>query len=225
VRAIRPHHLITLLLLGVIALFGWRVVRVVLHPIQPAHISAAGAEAEIPQAELPPAPRAPEDGELSELNERPPFWESRRPFQEAPPPEEPPKELPKIAVAGIVHTGAAGFAFLIPEGKPTVRVKAGESVEGWNVVAINREAVVLKGGEEEVTLKYDPRQRFAAPPPPGNDPPQASGLGPDGKPIAARQLTPAEIEARRAANEQRREELERRRRERQAQIIRQNMKK
>ncbi|MBE7196995.1 MAG: hypothetical protein INR70_04225 [Parafilimonas terrae] len=122
---------------------------------------------------LPPSRLAPLDPSLADLNplaatltslkavrERPLFSPSRRPPPVASPPamvvEEtpaPPPAAPNLRLIGIVQD-AEKAAGLVSRGTgPTLVVKAGDAIEGWEVGEIGPEHLTLRLGEQSETYR------------------------------------------------------------------------
>lgn len=118
---------------------------------------------------------------LSATRERPLFSPTRRPPPPPPPPRPPPPveedepgpepELPAEAdpplsatLVGIVLGGDRPLAVLAAEGK-TLRLREGESLEGWRLARIEALSAVLERDGEQVELQLRPAGGAPAAPP------------------------------------------------------------
>ncbi len=123
-------------------------------------------------AALPPSRLPPPDQSLADLNplavtvtmlkavrERPLFTPSRRPPRAAPPPVTveatvlPPPAAPNVRLIGIVQD-AERAAGLVSRGTgPTLTVRAGDPVDGWEVGEIGPEHMTLRLGDQSQTYR------------------------------------------------------------------------
>jgi hypothetical protein len=108
--------------------------------------------------------------DLKATRERPLFSPDRAAAAAAPEPEpvavvEPPKEPepaadpPHVRLAGVVSNGAMAVALLQdPETDEVLRLRPGQSVADWVLVAVEPRAIRLKNGDQEVrvVLTADP---------------------------------------------------------------------
>ncbi len=98
---------------------------------------------------------------FDEVVERPLFFRSRRPPDPdaAPPPEAAPTPKADFVLTGLVIVaGKERLALLQPAGSKTVeRVRQGQEIEGWRVVAIHADRVVLKRGETVREIRLEDR--------------------------------------------------------------------
>jgi hypothetical protein len=119
----------------------------------------------------------------TELMERPLFWASRRPPEPEPeeeptaaPPPPPPPPPRDLTVTGVAKRGDQ-WTVLIKRRHETIRLQAGETLDGWTVEEVTPDRVRLRAGRSTVDLPlYDPP---VAPPPvePVAQPPSARGSG------------------------------------------------
>jgi general secretion pathway protein N len=150
------------------------------------------------RADLGPAPRvkpadverAPPAGNplwtipltvLSDTRERPIFTPSRRPppppvvekpYVPPPPPRvetKPPPEPLTLALLGTIAGDGAGVALFMEKGsQEVVRLRTGESHQGWVLRAVHgREAMLEKGDRKETVALPSPGDAAAAGVPPG----------------------------------------------------------
>lgn len=104
---------------------------------------------------------------------RPLFAPTRRPppppvvavSQAPPPPPKPEPDKPLLSLVGTVAVGASGGIglFIDQNAKSVVRLKMGESHQGWILRNIQRRAVLLEKGREKVLLMLpETKMSFAA---------------------------------------------------------------
>ena len=167
---------------------------------------ASGAAQKMPDLPVlePAKPyRLPAQGKYHEIDARPLFVATRRP--EPPVPEEPAAEPPpagpekKFLLLGVAISPAGTTVLLRPEGPnaKTVRVKPGETLDGWSLDKVFPDRITIRQGQttREVNLT---RQNKPARPKPGR-PGIKSGQGavvpgavvpgagaPDGVPVVPR---------------------------------------
>jgi type II secretory pathway component PulC len=121
--------------------------------------------------ELPPL----ED--YAQMADRPLFMESRRPGaepSEAPPPPPPMTPL-NLKLMGIVFTPQGKKALLVDAKGKYKRLKAQDSLDGWTLIEMKADQVVMQQGEERKSLDLLKKKPKAPPGPPGAQPP---GPGP-----------------------------------------------
>lgn len=189
----------TSLVLGLILTLQWVVLKPQTPEIhKPPNLGVADNASAIQLAELEFS--LPPIDQLRDIEKRPLFIEGRRPLPDAP--EAPPLPVapppPKIAtpapvldLRGIILIGKERIAML---GRPVVkdggnRLRTGQVINDWTVVAIEPDQVVLEnGGERSVTSlrtfkavpppqqvpkpQAAPKPAGATPPKPGKRPPQ-----------------------------------------------------
>jgi hypothetical protein len=146
---------------------------------KPASVASLDGASHAPDGALPGL----RDG-MAEALLRPLFHTSRRPFTpppveivaapaeaEAPPPEPfsepvPTADLssrPELSLSGISLSGTARRALLGAAGGNDIRWYAqGDTIAGWVVAAISKEAVTLASGERRLTLSLYPLSEGAA---------------------------------------------------------------
>lgn len=147
-------------LLGTEYFFLQREIEAKLKHPKPQHTAPEG-DLTLPQLHrnLPPPER------LSAFIQHPIFFEGRqlpptelpkddRKKLQSPPPPKPP---PKVTLVAILETPETGKMALLQSGK-VLRVRLGDEVEGWRVVAIEHDRVVLEqGGKRQELLLFKKR--------------------------------------------------------------------
>lgn len=103
---------------------------------------------------------------LEDLTTRPPFMPTRRPppviMVKPPPPVAPaappsPSPPPGLTLVGTAVLGGVRVALVrVPPGDTTMRLKVGESVEGWAVADIAGDTVTMKKMNTTFELKFPP---------------------------------------------------------------------
>jgi hypothetical protein len=119
--------------------------------------------------------------QLSATRERPLFAPSRRPpppvvaYQLASAPPPPPKpaepEKPRLSLVGTIAGGAEGIGvFLDSTTRAVLRLKMGETHEGWVLRAVRRREATLQNGSQVAVLTLPPPETnlpgSVSPPPP-----------------------------------------------------------
>ena len=99
---------------------------------------------------------------LAATVERPLFSPSRRPPFEAPPveiaPAQPPPPLPVPSLRGILMVRGAPLALLEGTSGSTVRVRQGDTIDGWTVRSITRGQVALEAETDRTVLSMFPKR-------------------------------------------------------------------
>ncbi|MBL8250631.1 MAG: hypothetical protein JNK31_03060 [Candidatus Competibacter sp.] len=181
------------------------------HPPRAAVNSAGQKMPELPVVEPIKPYRLPAQGKYHEIDARPLFVATRRP--EPPVPEEPAAEPPpagpekKFLLLGVAISPGATTVLLRPEGPnaKTVRVKLGETLDGWALDKVFPNRVVIRQGQttRELDLTRQSRPRSKAGRPgiksgpgavvPGAVVPGAvvpGAVAPDGVPVLPQAVTP-----------------------------------
>ena len=102
--------------------------------------------------------RMPPQRRFSELVERPPFTQSRRPPEASAQPQARQREAPrrdlKLTLIGVVLQPDRQYALVQRPGKKAAqRLSRGEKIDGWQVEGILPDRVVLSQAKEVVELK------------------------------------------------------------------------
>ena len=123
------------------------------------------------QPEFPDLDVAPLSG-MQQTTKRPIFRRSRRPPVSVPvervtqtpepPPPPPPKPDLHYSLSAVVIAGGEGVAYLNKQGvSELTRLRRGESVDGWRLVELQPDAVVLEHGDVRARLVLRPTEPTA----------------------------------------------------------------
>ncbi len=105
-------------------------------------------------------------GDSEEIQARPLFWSSRRPFDAPPVKPKPNKgdnkaaELKGVKLLGVFGTGDTLGIIALVKGKKA-RILQGEAVEGWTLESVSSNEVVFSGGGRSRTLVLQARSVIA----------------------------------------------------------------
>jgi general secretion pathway protein N len=108
-------------------------------------------------------PEAEADGPaaFAAISERPLFTPSRRPAEAGVSPATEPEAtpLPAFVLRGVVHSGKVRRALLeTAENAPLLRLREGETLDGWEIVTILPRKMVLRQGEQSLEVPISPPQ-------------------------------------------------------------------
>ena len=122
---------------------------------RPTRRSRSGALTALPEAE--------EDGPaaFAAISERPLFTPDRRPPEAADAPVAEPEATPPPAfvLRGVVHSGKVRRALLeTAENAPLLRLREGETLDGWEIVTILPRKMVMRQGEQSLEVPISPPQ-------------------------------------------------------------------
>jgi hypothetical protein len=153
-------------LAALVAWMGYRAYNVELSPLSPEErVRNSGPAEPGALAQRQPTPVFDD----TDFIERPLFWETRRPVDDEEPiaeetEDKPPAELPAgLSVSGVIQDGSDWFVVAALAGK-SLRLRAGEKVEGWTVKEISPDNVVFESGAKTASVKlFEPKPAAAAP--------------------------------------------------------------
>lgn len=111
----------------------------------------------------------PKSASFDAVTARPLFNRERKP-DPLPPPPEPPKpeivlgDISQFRVEGLVTSGTKQIALVRKEGAQLIRLKTGDTLEGWKIEKIDAKGISISGGDRIETLKIRKADNRAAPP-------------------------------------------------------------
>jgi type II secretory pathway component PulC len=150
--------ILNILLVGLIALAGWRLIDVVRR--EPPLPSPDGGALHPAGGDVPNSPRRQALVPVVEsIHKSDLFDVSRKPPELAagePTPVQTPAPPPTLKLSGVIFVGNFREAVVIDEaqGRKQLRLREGEEISGYEVVSIERERVALRSGHgEEVQLE------------------------------------------------------------------------
>lgn len=125
---------------------------------------------EIKSPTIVKAAAMPASAAFEAITARPLFNRERKP-DPVPPPPEPPKpaivlgDVSQFRVEGLVTTNETQLALVRKSGAQLLRLKPGDTVEGWKVDSIDiAKGVSISGGDRSEVLKIPKAANRAAPP-------------------------------------------------------------
>ena len=141
----------------------------------------AGGETEVVDYSLPTIEQ------FSEMTQRPLFMEGRRPAPEEDQPvaeQTPVEQKPlNIKLMGIVFTPKDKTALFVDEKGKYRRVRKSALVDGWKLIEVREDRVVMEQGSEQKELPLiKPKPKAATPPTPKTGKAQIRGPGQQGEP-------------------------------------------
>jgi hypothetical protein len=131
-------------------------------PVTPiAALPATTAHVAMPPASAPYTP--PDETQFAIINARSLFDPARQAVAEPAPAAAGGTVPPDLTLVGVIIGGADSIALLKRENaREAISAKLGQSIDGWSVVRITPDSIVLRSGVNEVTLPLKP--------PPGGPP-------------------------------------------------------
>jgi hypothetical protein len=167
-------------LLAIALLLAGVVLYQALAPVTPiAALYATAAQVAMPRASAPYSP--PEEAQFAIINDRTVFDPARQAVAEPAPAAAGGALPPDLSLVGVIIGGANSIALLKRDNaREAISARLGQPIDGWSVVRITADSIVLRAGVNEVTLPLKP--------PPGGPP--LAPLNPH--PAANGPLPPAE---------------------------------
>jgi len=173
---------------GIAAILAGTLVHELAAPLAPYEVPHAATRAVVPARQPVKAFTAPALTEFAEIDERPLLLPERKPIK-VPEAKAAPvqRQPPNVTLVGIILDGKRRVAIAKVAGAQSVNLVPGQTIDGWQVVAIEADGVALTADEQNYKIKLQrpqtgqpagaaiPAQPVRMPAPPGYAPGQVPG--------------------------------------------------